>query len=118
MLVPDTAERAVGAVGGSSNDLPLLEVSRPVRLQFEGWPAVHHRLALGGGRVTFWRRGGAHRRDDDGAGKFQVLVRPNSEEAWLGRVLRQGVPGEGWVLLDSVRLGELWRRFTSFPRRR
>ncbi|MFO0599907.1 MAG: HlyD family efflux transporter periplasmic adaptor subunit [Myxococcaceae bacterium] len=116
VLVPDTAERAV-ELWVAGNDLPLLEVSRPVRLQFEGWPAVQFTgwpsVAVGtfGGEVALIDAA------DDGTGKFRVLVRPNSEEAWpSGAYLRQGVRVKGWVLLDNVRLGyELWRRFNGFP---
>ncbi len=116
VLVPDTTERAVELwVGG--NDLPLLSDGRPVRLQFEGWPAVQFTgwpsVAVGtfGGTVALIDS------TDDGAGKFRILVRPDAGDPWPSALyLRQGVRVNGWVLLDQVKLGyELWRRFNGFP---
>jgi multidrug resistance efflux pump len=115
-LVPDAVERAV-ELFIDGNDMPLLQVGRPVRLQFEGWPAVQFSgwpsVAVGtfGGTVALIDA------SDDGKGRFRILVRPDGVDAWpTGSYLRQGVRANGWVLLDSVRLGfELWRRFNGFP---
>ncbi len=115
-LVPDANERAV-ELWISGNDLPLLTEGRPVRLQFEGWPAVQFTgwpsVAVGsfGGTVALIDA------TDNGQGKFRILVRPDEHGDWPAeRYLRQGVRVNGWVLLDSVRLGyELWRRFNGFP---
>ena len=116
VLVPDTDQRAV-ELWISGNDMPLVSEGRPVRLQFEGWPAVQFTgwpsVAVGtfGGHVALVDA------TDDGQGKFRILVRPDEGEAWpSGLYLRQGVRVNGWVLLDSVKLGyELWRRFNGFP---
>ncbi len=116
ILVPDAAERAV-ELWVDGNDMPLLSEGRPVRLQFEGWPAVQFSgwpsVAIGsfGGTVALIDS------SDDGKGRFRVLVRPDGVDAWpSGTYLRQGVRANGWVLLDTVRLGyELWRRFNGFP---
>ncbi len=115
-LVPDTTERAV-ELWVDGNDLPLLAEGRPVRLQFEGWPAVQFTgwpsVAVGtfGGTVALIDSA------DDGAGRFRIVVRPDEHEGWpSGAYLRQGVRVNGWVLLDQVTLGyELWRRFNGFP---
>ena len=117
-LVPDTSERAV-ELWVDGNDMPLLSEGRPVRLQFEGWPAVQFTgwpsVAVGtfGGQVALIDA------TDDGTGRFRILVRPDHEASWpTGLYLRQGVRVNGWVLLDSVQLGyELWRRFNGFPPR-
>lgn len=114
-LVPDTTERAV-EVWIDGNDLPLVSEGRPVRLQFEGWPAVQFSgwpsVAVGtfGGTVSLIDAA------DDGQGRFRLVVTPD-EGGWPpGALLRQGVRVNGWVLLDQVRLGyELWRRFNGFP---
>jgi membrane fusion protein, adhesin transport system len=116
VLVPDTTERAV-ELWVAGNDMPLLAEGRPVRLQFEGWPAVQFTgwpsVAVGtfGGTVALIDSA------DDGNGRFRILVRPDAGEAWpTGLYLRQGVRVNGWVLLDQVKLGyELWRRFNGFP---
>lgn len=115
-LVPDATERAV-ELWVDGNDLPLISEGRSVRLQFEGWPAVQFTgwpsVAVGsfGGTVALIDSA------DDGAGRFRIIVRPDDREAWPSpRYLRQGVRVNGWVLLDSVRLGyELWRRLNGFP---
>lgn len=115
-IVPDTNDRAV-ELWVDGNDMPLVSEGRPVRLQFEGWPAVQFTgwpsVAVGtfGGRVALIDAA------DDGAGRFRVLIKPDGVEPWpTGLYLRQGVRVNGWVLLDQVRLGyELWRRFNGFP---
>jgi adhesin transport system membrane fusion protein len=118
-LVPLTTSRAV-EIWVDGNDAPLVGVGRPVRVQFEGWPALQlvgwPRAARGtfGGVVTLVD---IH---DDGAGRFRVVVGPDPNDPsgpWpTGDILRQGVRANGWVLLDQVPLGqELWRRLNAFP---
>jgi adhesin transport system membrane fusion protein len=115
-LVPDTSDRAV-ELWVDGNDMPLLADGRPVRLQFEGWPAVQFTgwpsVAVGtfGGQVALIDA------SDDGTGRFRILVRPDATDHWpTGAYLRQGVRVNGWVLLNQVKLGyELWRRFNGFP---
>jgi len=117
ILVPDTQETVV-ELWVDGNDMPLLSIGDPVRLQFEGWPAIQFvgwpSVAVGtfGGRITLLDA------TADAEGRFRVLVAPDPEdEPWPdGRFLRQGVLANGWVLLREVRLGfELWRRFNGFP---
>ena len=116
VLVPDTTDRAV-ELWVAGNDMPLISVGRPVRLQFEGWPAVQFTgwpsVAVGtfGGTVALIDA------TDDGSGRFRIVVRPDNADPWpTGLYLRQGVRVNGWVLLDQVKLGyELWRRFNGFP---
>jgi hypothetical protein len=116
LLVPEAGSRAV-ELYVDGNDAPLVEPGRPVRIQFEGWPAVQFvgwpSVAVGTfpGEVAFID---AH---DDGKGRFRVVVVPTESDAWPeGRYLRQGVRANGWVLLNRVKLGfELWRRFNGFP---
>jgi hypothetical protein len=122
------------------NDMPLIrdrEVApdgsvivkgSPVRLQFEGWPAIQFAgwpsVAIGtfGGEVIFVDA------MDNGNGFFRVLVAPdpdvisdaqgNTEEiSWPAPpVLRQGVGAQGWVLLERVPLWfEVWRQLNGFP---
>jgi hypothetical protein len=100
------------------NDMPLISPGRPVRLQFEGWPAVQF---VGWPSVAVGTFGGIVRlvdATDDGSGKFRVLVEPDpKDDPWpSGAYLRQGVRANGWVLLNQVPLGfELWRQFNGFP---
>ena len=116
-LIPDTDRRAV-ELWVDGNHVPLIEEGRPVRLQFEGWPAVQFAgwpsVAVGtfGGRVALVDP------SDDGNGRFRLLVVPDElEDPWpAARFLRQGVRAKGFVLLDEVSLGyELWRQANGFP---
>ncbi|MBL8912317.1 MAG: biotin/lipoyl-binding protein, partial [Archangium sp.] len=95
VLVPETSARAV-ELWVAGNDMPLVSEGRPVRLQFEGWPAVQFTgwpsVAVGtfGGRVALIDA------TDDGTGRFRLLVRPDDGEAWPeGLYLRQGVRVNG-----------------------
>jgi multidrug resistance efflux pump len=116
-LVPDTESRAV-ELWVDGNDVPLIAEGRPVRIQFEGWPAVQFAgwpsVAVGtfGGRVKLVDT------TDDGTGRFRIVVVPDpEEEPWPeSDFLRQGARAKGFILLDQVRLGyELWRQANGFP---
>ncbi len=116
-LVPETRALAV-ELWVNGNDTPLITPGRPVRLQFEGWPAVqfggYPEVAVGtfGGRVAFVDA------SDDGKGKFRLLVVPDQQdEPWPGeRFLRQGGRTRGWILLGRVTVAyEIWRQLNAFP---
>jgi adhesin transport system membrane fusion protein len=116
-LIPETSSRAV-ELWVDGNNVPLIDEGRPVRLQFEGWPAIQFAgwpsVAVGtfGGRVSLVDPGADER------GRFRLLVVPDpSDTPWPEpRYLRQGVRANGFVLLDQVRLGyELWRQANDFP---
>lgn len=117
VLVPETDQNVV-ELWVKGNDMPLLHVGDPVRLQFEGWPAIQFvgwpSVAVGtfGGEIMLVDA------TDDGTGKFRILVAPDAkDEAWPPKqYLRQGVRSNGWVLLKQVPLWfELWRQFNGFP---
>lgn len=113
-LVPDSDERAVELLI-DGNDVPLVQRSEDVRLQFEGWPAIQFSgwpsVAVGtfGGKVRFVDA------TDDGSGRFRVVIVP--AEPWPPNdYLRQGARAQGWVLMQRVSVGyELWRQFNGFP---
>lgn len=117
VLVPETEDRAV-ELYVDGNDAALIKPGSPVRLQFEGWPAVQFSgwpsVAVGtfGGKVAFVDPA------DDGRGDFRIVVVPDHEDGpWpAASYLRQGVLAKGWVLLNQVSLGfEIWRQFNGFP---
>lgn len=115
-LVPEATQLAV-EVWVSGNDVPLVEVGRHVRLQFEGWPAAQF---SGWPSVAVGTFGGTVKTvdsTDDGQGRFRVLVTPDGEQAWPDApYLRQGARTNAWILLDQVPLGyEVWRRLNGFP---
>ncbi len=139
VLVPATGNRMV-ELWMKGNDIPLIKAREtdasgkilrrgsPVRLQFEGWPAIQFvgwpSVAVGtfGGEVMIIDA------TDNGKGMFRVLVVPWPDEIrhrdgsmsvqeWPGlRWLRQGVRVNGWVLLEQVPLWfEVWRQINGFP---
>ena len=137
VVIPETDSRFV-EIWLEGNDMPLLQSrttkpdgtvvpGSPVRLQFEGWPAIQFvgwpSVAIGtfGGEVVFVDAAG------DPSGKFRVVIAPvpdtvvidgkRVESPWPGnRWLRQGVRANGWVLLQQVPLWkEIWRQLNGFP---
>jgi membrane fusion protein, adhesin transport system len=116
VLVPNQSTQAV-ELWIHGNDVPLVQPGAPVRLQFEGWPALQFSgwpsIAVGtfGGTIAVVDAA------DDGKGNFRVLVTPDPKEPWpTQQYLRQGLRGHGWILLNRVPLGyELWRRWNGFP---
>jgi len=136
-IIPE-AESRFAEVWLQGNDVPLVSARRtlpdgrvipgsPVRLRFEGWPAIQFvgwpSVAIGtfGGEVVFVDA------TDDGAGKFRVVVAPKPditekdgktiEQNWpKNQWLRQGVRVDGWVLLQQLPLWkEAWRQLNAFP---
>jgi multidrug resistance efflux pump len=115
-FVPETTDRVV-SLYLDGNDVPLVQAGDPVRLIFEGWPALQFggwpEASLGTfpGRVAFVDT------TDDGKGNFRIMVEPESPEDWPSTArLRQGVRAKGWILLSQVSLGyELWRQINGFP---
>ena len=120
VIVPETDNLSV-ELKVSGNDMPLIQEGDPVRLQFEGWPAVQFvgwpSVAVG----TFAGKVNRVYPTDDGKGNFLVVVTPNDQTSgarnWPDdRYLRQGVRANGWVLLREVPLGyEIWRQLNGFP---
>jgi len=116
LFVPTTNDRAVELLI-DGNDVNLVHKGLPVRIQFEGWPAVQFSgwpsLAVGtyGGVVSFVDAA------DDGQGRFRAVVSPDAGAPWpRPDLLRQGTRVSGWVLLGRVSVGyELWRQFNGFP---
>lgn len=135
VIIPETDSRFV-EIWLDGNDMPLIHARKddkpgsPVRLAFEGWPAVQFigwpQLAVGtfGGEVVFVDA------TDDGKGKFRVVVGPQTDIVDRGdgkgpvevewpdkeRWLRQGVRTNAWVMLNEVPLWfELWRQINGFP---
>lgn len=139
-IIPET-DKHLAEIFIRGNDMPLLVARHvnekgeevpgsPVRLQFEGWPAVQFMgwpsVARGtfGGEVILIDPAGNQK------GEFRVLVAPDKEagnpwtndpsigkDGWpSSRWLRQGVRANGWILLRRVPLWfEVWRQMNGFP---
>jgi len=96
-------------------DIPLLQVGRRVRLQFDGWPAL---VFSGWPGTSFGTFGGTVAVIDniDSQGQYRILVTPDpAQEPWP-KPLRVGSGVYGWSLLDDVPIWyELWRQLNGFP---
>lgn len=139
VIVPETESRFV-ELFMDGNDVPLIharktredgivEPGSPVRLAFEGWPAIQAigwpSLAVGtfGGEVVL-----IDPLPDPVTGRFRIVVGPQPdvvvragrevEVDWPERErwLRQGTLVNGWVMLNRVPLWfEIWRILNGFP---
>lgn len=116
-IAPEQMERAI-ELYVDGRDIPLVDQGRPVRLEFEsfpafqfsGWPAFA--VGIYDGQV---RSVDPTPRAD---GLFRVLVgpRPGRPEWPSRRFVRQGSKVLGWVQGDNVTVGyELWRQLNDFP---
>lgn len=98
-------------------DLPLVKPGTPVRLEFDGWPALQFSGWPGASIGTF---GGRVRVVDfvaDAAtGKYRLLVVPDSADNPWPPQLRPGSGVNGWAMLKTVPVWyELWRQINAFP---
>lgn len=116
-IVPRSPEVAV-ALYVRPVDVPLLEIGRPVRLEFEGWPALQF---SGWPSVAVGTFGGIVRVIDfvespQKQGKYRVLVVPDPRDEPWPEQLRMGSGVYGWVMLDEVPVWyEIWRQLNAFP---
>jgi multidrug efflux pump subunit AcrA (membrane-fusion protein) len=117
VIAPERVERAV-EIYVDGRDVPLVRPGRPVRIEFEGWPAIQFSgwpaLAQGlfDGRV---RALDPTARPD---GLFRVIVEPMpGKPAWPDtRYVRLGSKAQGWIQGETVTSGyELWRQLNDFP---
>jgi adhesin transport system membrane fusion protein len=136
ILIPE-AENRFAEIWLQGNDVPLVTPRRigrdgevisgsPVRMRFEGWPAIQFvgwpSVAVGtfGGEVVFVDA------TDDGTGRFRVVVAQKPDvvtrggettvQNWPGNQwLRQGVRADGWVPLRLPLWKEVWRQLNAFP---
>lgn len=97
-------------------DLPLLQVGQPVRLQFDGWPAI---VFGGWPNASYGTYGGRIYAIDQFIstnGKFRVLVQEDPNDHPWPQALRYGGGANAMILLDDVPIWyELWRKINGFP---
>ena len=97
------------------NDVAMVQVGSPVRLEFAGWPAVQvsgwPSLAVG----TFRGKVVAVDTIASQKGLFRGLISP--DERWpVAPYFRQPAPPAGFVMFNQVTVAqELWRRFNGLP---
>ena len=117
VIAPERAERAV-ELYVDGRDMPLIHPGRPVRLEFEGWPAIQF---SGWPSVAQGMFDGRVRTVDPNAapdGTFRVLVEPRPGKPGWPTIafVRPGGKVRGWVQGDTVRVGyEVWRQLNDFP---
>ena len=97
-------------------DLPLLEKGSPVRIQFDGWPAI---VFSGWPNTSYGTYGGKVFAIDNFIsenGKYRVLVAPDPEDHEWPEALRVGAGSNNMLLLKDVPIWyELWRQINGFP---
>ncbi|MCS6807946.1 MAG: biotin/lipoyl-binding protein [Bacteroidota bacterium] len=122
MIVPTAGARdqAVEAFI-SSRDAAIVDIGRPVRIQFSGFPAFVFNPGWDNFTInTFGGKVAVVDAVDDGSGYYRVLIVPDSTQkqgTWpSSQYLRQGTPCTAWILLDEVPVGfEIWRQLNGFP---
>jgi multidrug resistance efflux pump len=97
-------------------DLPLLEKGAPVRIQFDGWPAI---VFSGWPNTSYGTYGGNVFAIDNFIsenGKYRVLVTPDKKDHAWPEALRVGAGTTNMLLLKDVPIWyELWRQINGFP---
>lgn len=97
-------------------DLPLLEKGSPVRIQFDGWPAI---VFSGWPNTSYGTYGGKVFAIDNfisNNGMYRVLVAPDQEDHPWPDALRVGAGANNMLLLKDVPIWyELWRQINGFP---
>ena len=97
-------------------DLPLVYIGCPVRVQFDGWPAIVFAGWPGASVGTFGGKVKVIDYINSSNGKFRVLVVPDETGTPWPKQLRLGSGALGWSMLNTVLLGyEIWRQFNGFP---
>jgi multidrug resistance efflux pump len=116
-IVPQKSSPAI-EMWANSIDAPLLKPGRPVRILFQGVPAIPlpawPELMAGtyDGRIQVVDQSAS----TNGQFRFWVAPETNRRE-WPPQLhVRQGTQVMGWVILNRVPLWyEVWRRFNLFP---
>ena len=118
VIAPEQVERAV-EIYVDARDVPIIERGSPVRLEFEGFPAIQF---SGWPNLVYGVYDGQVRTIDPVAmptGQFRVIVEPmpDAERPWPGdRFVRQGSNVVGWIRGNTVTVGfEIWRQLNDFP---
>ncbi|MEM6344031.1 MAG: HlyD family efflux transporter periplasmic adaptor subunit [Bacteroidota bacterium] len=97
-------------------DLPLMQKGQPVRLEFDGWPAL---VFSGWPNASFGTFGGkiyAIEQDISKDGKYRLLVMPDPDAEEWPNLIRPGSGVKSFALLQDVPLWyEIWRQLNQFP---
>ncbi|MBI1222547.1 MAG: HlyD family efflux transporter periplasmic adaptor subunit [Bacteroidetes bacterium] len=114
-ITPEVHDMAV-AFYIQAVDLPLFEIGRSVRIQFDGWPSV---VFSGWPGTSFGTFGGTVKVIDNNIspnGRYRILVSPSENTEKWPELLAIGGGAKGYALLKDVPVWyELWRRLNGFP---
>ena len=116
-VAPETAERAV-ALYIDGRDVALVRPGQPVRLEFEGWPAIQFSGWPAVAQGIFDGRVRALDPTSTSSGLFRVLIEPMpGKRPWPDlRFTKLGAKVRGWIQMETVSVGyELWRQLNDFP---
>jgi hypothetical protein len=98
------------------NDLPLVEIGSPVRLIFDGWPALVFSGWPGASTGTYGGKVVAIDKFISPNGKYRLLVAPDPDDIPWPDALRFGSGVKGLFLLTDVAIWyEMWRQINGFP---
>ncbi|GAB4380006.1 MAG: biotin/lipoyl-binding protein [Salibacteraceae bacterium] len=97
-------------------DLPLVRKGQPVRIQFDGWPAI---VFSGWPNTSYGTYGGLVYAIDNFIspnGMYRVLVMPDPDDHPWPDALRVGSGTRNMLLLKDVPVWyEIWRQINGFP---
>jgi multidrug efflux pump subunit AcrA (membrane-fusion protein) len=116
-FVPEQARRVV-ELYVDGRDIPLINVGRRVRLEFEGWPAIQFSGWPSVAKGFFDGQVAAVDLNASPNGLFRVLVSESPDrDPWPDeRSVRLGAKVRGWVQMNTVPIWfELWRLLNDFP---
>lgn len=116
-LAPEAPVRIVELMI-DGRDVPLVRPGQPVRLEFEGWPAIQFSGWPSIAQGMFDGRVRAIDPAPQPTGLFRVLVEPRpGAPAWPDQnFARLGAKVRGWIQMETVSVGyELWRQLNDFP---
>jgi multidrug efflux pump subunit AcrA (membrane-fusion protein) len=116
-IVPNKSSPAI-EMWANAIDAPLLRVGRPVRILFQGVPAIPLAAWPEVMAGTYDGRIQVVDQSASANGQFRFWVAPETDrKKWPPQLhVRQGTQVMGWVILNRVPLWyEMWRRFNLFP---
>ncbi|WP_408587090.1 efflux RND transporter periplasmic adaptor subunit [Novosphingobium sp.] len=116
-LAPENSPRVVELMV-DGRDVALVRRGQPVRLHFEGWPAIQFSGWPSVAQGMFDGRVRAIDPSAQGTGLFRVLVEPMpGKPGWPDdNFVRLGSKVRGWIQMETVSVGyELWRQLNDFP---
>ncbi len=116
-FVPEHSRRVV-ELYIDGRDVPLINVGRRVRLEFEGWPAIQFSGWPSVAKGFFDGEVAALDLNASPNGLFRLLVTPSPDrDPWPPeQSVRLGAKVRGWVQMNTVPIWfELWRVLNDFP---